>query len=94
VTLQKGQPRRFGRRGRRFDGSAEKLENQRSLVSSPKPNANQHSLLAVYDGQHCRGFILARGRSGFEAFDNSERSLGLYQSQAAAADAIETEVAS
>jgi hypothetical protein len=93
VTLRKGQPALLGNAGRRNEGSEGKLENQR-FVSSPKPNLNQRSLLAVYDGQQCRGFILARGRSGYEAFDRFEHSLGLYQSQAAAANAIESEVAS
>jgi hypothetical protein len=92
LTLQKGPIPAYGR-GDGRTGDERKLKNQHP-VSSPKPNANQHPLLAVYDGQHCRGFILGRGRSGWEAFDSSERTLGLYESQAAAANAIESEVAS
>jgi hypothetical protein len=34
------------------------------------------------------GFILARGRAGFEAFDSEERSLGVYGTQREAAAAI------
>jgi hypothetical protein len=43
-------------------------------------------LLSVYDGhQVCIGFVLARGRQGFEAFDAAaERSLGLFETRDAA----------
>jgi hypothetical protein len=46
------------------------------------------SLLGVYDGQRCLGFLLPRNREGVEAFDVNTKSLGLYPTQAAAADAI------
>jgi hypothetical protein len=42
----------------------------------------------VYDGRQCLGHIIARGKSGFEAFDADDKSLGLFPSQRAAADAI------
>jgi hypothetical protein len=42
----------------------------------------------VYDGRRCLGFILARGKLGFEAMDRDEQSLGLFLSQRAAADAL------
>jgi hypothetical protein len=42
----------------------------------------------VYDGRECLGFILARGKLGFEAFTSDERSLGLFPTQREAADAI------
>jgi hypothetical protein len=42
----------------------------------------------VYDGQQCLGHIIARGRSGFEAFDSEDRSLGLFASQKEAAAKI------
>jgi hypothetical protein len=45
-------------------------------------------MVSVYDGRACLGFILARGRSGFEAFDREERSLGLYPAAPAAANAV------
>ena len=35
------------------------------------------SLVSVYDGQTCIGFLLSRGCRGIEAFDAAERSLGL-----------------
>jgi hypothetical protein len=45
-------------------------------------------LAYVYDGRECLGFVLARGRSVFEAFDREERSLGLYPAAPAAANAV------
>jgi len=41
----------------------------------------------VYDGREVRGFILARGRAGFEAFNREEISLGIFKTAAAAANA-------
>jgi hypothetical protein len=35
-------------------------------------------MLSVCDGQTCIGHIINRGRSGFEAFDADERSLGVF----------------
>ena len=49
------------------------------------PNA---SLLSVFDGRECIGFIIARGKVGFEAFDSDQRSLGTFLSQREAAEAI------
>jgi len=42
----------------------------------------------IYDGRACLGFVLSRGRAGFEAFDHEERSLGLYPVAPAAANAV------
>jgi len=42
----------------------------------------------VTDGHECLGFVLSRGRAGFEAFDREERSLGLYPAAPAAANAV------
>jgi hypothetical protein len=44
--------------------------------------------VSVYDGRACLGFILARGRAGFEAFASEERSLGVAGTQREAAAAI------
>jgi hypothetical protein len=44
--------------------------------------------LSIYDGQQCIGFVLPRGKVGFEAFDRDEQSLGRFETQAAAAAAI------
>jgi hypothetical protein len=54
------------------------------MTASSKPAP----LVSVYDGQQCIGFILARGRSGFEAFTADEKSLGTYTSQRDAAEVI------
>jgi hypothetical protein len=45
-------------------------------------------MVYVYDGRDCVGFILSRGKLGFEAMGRDEQSLGLFQSQRAAADAL------
>jgi hypothetical protein len=46
------------------------------------------ALSYVMDGRECIGFVLARGRLGFEALDREEQSLGLFPSQQAAANAL------
>jgi hypothetical protein len=51
-------------------------------------NSRPSPLSSVYDGRICRGFVIARGKLGIEAFDCDERSLGVYPTQRAAADAI------
>jgi hypothetical protein len=45
-------------------------------------------LAYVYDGREIVGFILARGRSGFEALDRDEKSLGFFKTAPAAANAV------
>jgi hypothetical protein len=45
-------------------------------------------MVSVYEGRTCAGFILNRGRLGFEAFTADHRSLGTYPTQRAAADAL------
>ena len=42
----------------------------------------------IYDGRACLGFVLARGKLGFEALDREEHSLGIFPTQRAAAAAI------
>jgi hypothetical protein len=42
----------------------------------------------IYNGRACLGFVLSRGRAGFEAFTADEQSLGLFKTQAQAADAV------
>jgi hypothetical protein len=39
-------------------------------------------------GGGCIGFLIGRGKTGYEAFDASEKSIGLFQSQADAAKAV------
>jgi hypothetical protein len=42
---------------------------------------------SVYDGRQLVGWVLARGRRGFEAFTAGERSLGMFKTQDAAISA-------
>jgi hypothetical protein len=53
-----------------------------------KAKAALAPMVSVYDGRQCVGFILPRGKRGFEAFDCDERSLGVFKDQREAADAI------
>jgi hypothetical protein len=45
-------------------------------------------MISVYDGRECVGFVIARGKLGFEAFDRNERSVGTYSTQREAVAAI------
>jgi hypothetical protein len=49
---------------------------------------NSSPMVSVYDGQRCIGFVFARGKCGFEAFDADQRPLGSFASQREAAVAI------
>jgi hypothetical protein len=49
---------------------------------------SEPSLVSVYSGQVCIGFVINRGAAGFEAFSADEKSLGLFQTQREAAAAI------
>jgi hypothetical protein len=42
----------------------------------------------VTDGREAIGHIIARGRLGFEAFDRDEKSLGIFETQSQAANAL------
>jgi hypothetical protein len=42
----------------------------------------------VYDASNCLGFVLSRGRSGYESFDREQSSLGLFETAAKAANAV------
>jgi hypothetical protein len=50
--------------------------------------ARATSMLSVYDGRRCVGFILHRGPMGFEAIDDVDRSLGFFSTQDEAASAL------
>jgi hypothetical protein len=54
-----------------------------------RATARNSPLISVYDGRECVGFILPRGKPGFEAFDRNERSVGLFPTQRAAAAAVD-----
>jgi hypothetical protein len=45
-------------------------------------------MVSVYSGRACLGFIITRGRGGFEAYDQQERSLGFFKTQQDAAAAV------
>ena len=49
---------------------------------------SEPSLVSVYSGQCCLGFIFNRGAAGFEAFSADEKLLGLFPTQREAAAAI------
>jgi len=51
-------------------------------------NSRPSPLSSVYDGRICRGFVIARGKLGFETFDADQRSLGIFPNQKGAADTI------
>jgi hypothetical protein len=46
------------------------------------------SLLSIYSGRECCGFLLRHGRDGTEAFTAAEVSLGIFPTDASAADAV------
>jgi hypothetical protein len=48
--------------------------------------ASSVSMLSVYDGRECIGFILSRGKLGFEAFDSNQQTLGTFPNEKEAAD--------
>jgi hypothetical protein len=50
--------------------------------------SEQPRMLVVYDGRECRGFLLNCGLKRWEAFDGNDASLGIFESQKAAADAL------
>jgi hypothetical protein len=43
----------------------------------------EHSapMISIYDGRSCIGFVLARGRRGYESFDASEYSFGVFETK-------------
>jgi hypothetical protein len=55
----------------------------------PSSNAPASApLVSVFNGRECRGHVLARGPSGFEAFTTDDRSIGVFKTQADAANAL------
>jgi hypothetical protein len=45
-------------------------------------------MLSIVTDEGCIGFILRRGKAGYEAFREEGSSLGIFQTQQQAADAI------
>jgi hypothetical protein len=64
--------------------SADKRNKDVSTTATPATAP----VLAIYLGRECIGFIRQRGGL-FEALDLDRRSIGLFASRSAAADAIE-----
>ena len=56
--------------------------------SSTSERAHATPMVSVYHGQTCIGHIRGRGRSGFEAFNAHQHSLGMFPTAHTAADAI------
>jgi hypothetical protein len=54
----------------------------------PKLPNSAAPFVSVYDDKTCIGFIINRGRAGFEAFDADQNSLGTFPSEKDAANAI------
>jgi hypothetical protein len=47
-----------------------------------------NSLAYVYDGRECLGHVLGRGKLGFEALDRDDKSIGIFETQRQAANAL------
>ena len=61
------------------------------MLSLPRATAERNTprMLSVCAGQVCIGHILTRDRGkSFEAYDQSDRLIGSFNSQSAAADAL------
>ena len=61
------------------------------MLSLPRATAERNTprMLSVCAGQVCIGHILTRDRGkSFEAYDQSDRLIGSFDSQSAAADAL------
>jgi hypothetical protein len=56
------------------------------MTANASPSTNW---VAVYAGQTCLGHVISRGPRGFEAFDPDDKPIGLFATQASAADALE-----
>jgi hypothetical protein len=46
------------------------------------------SIWPVQDGRRCIGFVMKRGRTGFQAYDDGEKSLGLFPTAQDGVDAV------
>jgi hypothetical protein len=55
---------------------------------APEKAPDCSPFVSVYNDKTCIGFIINRGRAGFEAYDRDENSLGTFASEKDAADAI------
>ena len=46
------------------------------------------TMMSVFDGRVCVGFLIARGKLGFELFDADQKPLGIYPTQREAVAAL------
>jgi hypothetical protein len=77
------------RKGAASDAERTAVEGRKvPAFGKRKPSSLNAKSYQVSDGRACLGFVLSRGRAGFEAFDCEERSLGLYPAAPAAANAV------
>jgi hypothetical protein len=58
--------------------------------NKPNISSSMSAMLSVYDGRQPVGFVLPRGKVGFEAFDRDEQSRGLFGKQELAIAALST----
>jgi hypothetical protein len=72
--------RRAGDAAARQDVEGKPATNSRSVARS--------QWCSVYAGQTCIGFLIGRGRSGVEAFNADEKSLGIFPNNREAAAAV------
>jgi hypothetical protein len=69
-------------------------KNNLGRRSRPVRELDPMTALAVYApgdggiGTRCLGFIMPRGKTGFEGFDADDKSLGLFVDQNSAANAV------
>jgi hypothetical protein len=54
-------------------------------MTKPLPTTG---MISVYSGRECLGHVLARGKSGFQAFDVDDTSLGTFRTRSEAVDAV------
>jgi hypothetical protein len=50
--------------------------------------SDRPSMVPVLDGARCIGFLLHRGKAGFESFNADQKSIGLFSNEADAAAAL------
>jgi hypothetical protein len=62
--------------------------NKTKKASDPQKREAAPAFLSVFDGRQCCGFVLKRGKLGFEAFQTCGCSLGFFLTTREAAAAI------
>jgi hypothetical protein len=70
-----------------FEFRAQAQRHRRRASVRPQPTERQ-AWASIMIGHKCVGHIIGRGPLGIKAFDVNDKSLGLFSTQAAAADAL------